>query len=83
MKYNGILWQQFGIKSHEMIYVTNGKMKWNVRYDRDDHSRTRGYCCDVWNSDGVILYLISGKRPVTGIPEVVAPPMTLCIMGVM
>ena len=27
VKYNGILWQQLGIKSHEMIYVTNGKMK--------------------------------------------------------
>ena len=27
MKYNGILWQQFGIKSHEMLYVTNGIME--------------------------------------------------------
>ena len=32
---------------------------------------------------GDTWYLKSGKRPVTGIPEVVAPPTTLCIMGVM
>ena len=43
----------------------------------------------LWNAmflefrRGDTWYLKSGKRPMTGIPEVVVPPTTLCIMGVM
>ena len=54
---NEILYQQLGIQSHELTYMTNVIMKRNVGNVRDDRSRTRGYCCDVWNSDGVILLL--------------------------
>ena len=60
-------------------------MKWNARNVRDERSLAREYYLRwSWNSDGVILGTWkSGKRHVTGIPEVVAPPTTLCIMGVM
>ena len=49
--------QQLGIQSHELKYVTIVVMKWNVRNVRDDRSLTRGYYCDDWNSDVVILVL--------------------------
>ena len=54
--YNGIM-SQLGILRNERTYMTNGIMKWNVRNVRDDRSLTRGYYCDDWNFDGVILLL--------------------------